>query len=363
MPTSRLLLIIFNFLYPTLFGIPVWNFQSHSIDLLSNNPTYEYITYEILDDDNSFHILLKKVFEKKEGNIAIKNYLTVNSETKEVTFDDIGSYYKNIFDKELIICPRGKYNPYDFYNNVFIEPNDFLTSDNWDLKCCLHCNNIFLIFYLGNSSIDFYFTNNSFSEIKKTDNSQLSDFHVDIFDIYDIELENDCNEKPNEFNLHTITKTYSHMIYMKLIFYFEEGNIYPSCPSGQSTVIYSETQSQAFFDEYNDTRIFFYSYTDISQFFCGNAILNHGLLDKEYANPFNIINEEIRSEYEIKNINIIQGTKYAYYTIKNNISDIYYYGIVDLLQMKILYNIEKEMTSFIPYSKSEMLAITSKFCL
>ena len=146
MPTSRLLLIIFNFLYPTLFGIPVWNFQSHSIDLLSNNPTYEYITYEILDDDNSFHILLKKVFEKKEGNIAIKNYLTVNSETKEVTFDDIGSYYKNIFDKELIICPRGKYNPYDFYNNVFIEPNDFLTSDNWDLKCCLHCNNIFLIF-------------------------------------------------------------------------------------------------------------------------------------------------------------------------------------------------------------------------
>ena len=224
-----------------------------------------------------------------------------------------------------------------------------------------------MIFYLGNSDIDFYFTNNSFSEIKKTDNSQLSDFHVDIFDIYDIELENDCNEKPNEFNLHTITKTYSHMIYMKLIFYFEEGNIYPSCPSGQSTVIYSETQSQAFFDEYNDTRIFFYSYTDISQFFCGNAILNHGLLDKEYANPFNIINEEIRSEYEIKNINIIQGTKYAYYTIKNNISDIYYYGIVDLLQMKILYNIEKEMTSFIPYSKSEMLAITQnsvyKICI
>ena len=61
MLTNRLLLIIFNFLYPTLFGIPVWNFQSHSIDLLSNNPTYEYITYEILDDDNSFHILLKNL--------------------------------------------------------------------------------------------------------------------------------------------------------------------------------------------------------------------------------------------------------------------------------------------------------------
>ena len=103
-----LLLILCSMIFLVLSEIPVWNFESLSIDLLSENSSFEYTTYEVEDNDNNLNIQLKKVINKTDNNnFIIKNYLTVNSETKEVKFDDIGSYYPNIYESNLIICPKG----------------------------------------------------------------------------------------------------------------------------------------------------------------------------------------------------------------------------------------------------------------
>ena len=66
--------------------IPRWNMTSVSIDLLSSNPSYELT---ILSGAN---VQLKKVITKTENIISSKNYLTINTKTIEVDFDNIGFF-------------------------------------------------------------------------------------------------------------------------------------------------------------------------------------------------------------------------------------------------------------------------------
>ena len=59
-------------------------------------------------------------------------------------------------------------------------------------------------------------------------------------------------------------------------------------------------------------------------------------------------------------MNFIKGTQYVYYEIYNKNKDKSYYGILDIKSNKILYNIEEEFTTFIPFSNNgEMLAISA----
>ena len=81
-----------------------------------------------LDEDNNEYNVVDQLELNK---YAMKATVDPATHSKQVPADTM------MVGKSLL---NPKYNPYDFYNNVFIEPNDFLTSDNWDLKCCLHCN-------------------------------------------------------------------------------------------------------------------------------------------------------------------------------------------------------------------------------
>jgi len=117
--------------------IPRWNMTSVSIDLLSSNPSYELT---ILSGAN---VQLKKVITKTENIISSKNYLTINTKTIEVDFDNIGFFHDYPYGVGYILCPKGKFHPFNFNNNKSIIPENFVEKGNWDLKCQSFLNDYF----------------------------------------------------------------------------------------------------------------------------------------------------------------------------------------------------------------------------
>ena len=82
------------------------------------------------------------------------------------------------------------------------------------------------------------------------------------------------------------------------------------------------------------------------------------------ASPLNFVDN-----VEINEINFISGTKYAYYKISSPDNGNTYYGLIDVVANKVIYNFNfnEDLISFKPISSSEMLAITStsayKLCI
>jgi len=55
---------------------------------------------------------------------------------KEVPFDNIQSTH--FVHNKYIICPYGKYHPYDIEEGKFSIPEGAVADDDWDLKCAWH---------------------------------------------------------------------------------------------------------------------------------------------------------------------------------------------------------------------------------
>ena len=155
--------ILFSLFFQVLTPIPVWDLASSSIDLLSSSSSYSLQIYSNSADGISVN--LTKVITKNDNNITSKNYLTVNSNTIEVDFEDIDSHYTNKLGCDILICPKGKFHPYDFINRTFITPPSFEEKGDWDLRCYDHYTGFFLIFYLMNEGENFYYSYNQGNDI------------------------------------------------------------------------------------------------------------------------------------------------------------------------------------------------------
>ena len=131
----------------------------------------------------------KKKIERNGNIINHTNYLDIDGQSEiEVDFENIESYSRN-----LIICPKGKYHPFNYHTKTYITPSNFEDKGNWDLKCYSHDTGYFLVFYLNNDnnlyynymSINEIFTGNEFK-------SKLIDT-INISKIFDFKLEDGKN--------------------------------------------------------------------------------------------------------------------------------------------------------------------------
>ena len=73
-----------------------------------------------------------------------------------VNFEYIDSFFR--LNKIDIICPKGKYHPFDFTNKRYLQPTNFEERGDWELKCYKHQTNYFLAFYLMNGNKNLYFS-------------------------------------------------------------------------------------------------------------------------------------------------------------------------------------------------------------
>jgi hypothetical protein len=180
-----IIFLILNQIYFVLSPIPNWDIRAQSIDLLSSTSSYDYPLY--YSTSYGITVTLKKTITKTDGVVNSQNYLTVDSVTIPVDFDGIDSQYKNKMGCGKLICPKGKFHPYDFNNRNFKTPPGFVDKGGWDLRCYDHFSGYFLIFYLLNDGKNFFYRfseGNSIEELGGYIYSYFYDYKLENKDIF-----------------------------------------------------------------------------------------------------------------------------------------------------------------------------------
>ena len=232
-------IIYFNFIFCLIRATPSCNFDEIAVNLLSSSSRYEYNIYEKYD--YGINVILKKIITKSGNSISSQNYLTVDSVTKLVDFENIHSFYPNQLSSSLIICPKGKFHPYDFDSGDYITHSDFESSDNWDLRCFLHDTGYFHVLY-GYSEKENFFS--SYNNNALTKNSLHKAF------LYDFIFENGSNNDNGEYRIATVNTYYSQITIIYSIFYLRSDYEGRNNLKRQN-VINAGSYSGASFDENN----------------------------------------------------------------------------------------------------------------
>ena len=136
--------------------VPNWELSSNSINLL---PSGGEITYNVIYRNmEGLEVYLYKTIAKNADNqitktnkIQVKNSGNWEKTVDNVAFDNIESVY--YLDNYNIICPKGKFHPYNVYTEEYIEAIDMSGKGDWDLKCYRHNAGFFLVFYLMNDNV------------------------------------------------------------------------------------------------------------------------------------------------------------------------------------------------------------------
>ena len=354
--------------------IPNWDLNSQSIPITSYNEIiYESGGYDV-------NVKLEKKINIENGIVSSKNLLTVGTTEREVPFEDIDSHYSNVygFNNEILICPKGKYHPYKFNANEYYIPSGFTEVEDWNLKCYDHYTAHFLIFYLPNGSQTLYSLCTSC-----TNDGGLKQIGS-LTDIYDFTLENGDKTTNYQYMLPSLKKDDNQLKFcgLTLTMNKNEGNVNYQEPAGKQTIIATQKYTQAIYDKDNSegTKNFYYfTYNDIYDFKSGfyQTTVTTSNFDYNNNNAISITSSLQNSDsplsfndnVEIIEMNFIKGTKNIYYKLYNKDKNTYFYGLIDVKENKVLYNIEiNENIAFIPASNTgEMLMISStsvnKICI
>ena len=349
--------------------IPVWNFNNQAIDLLASSDEHYYDIYQKKYDSLTV-TLWKKIIKENDVFFYNKTYVAVGEENKEVDFEDIESHYPNQLGVDIVVCPRGKFHPYDFKSNSFIAPDDkFEEKGDWDLSCYNHKSKHFLIFYLNNENYNFY------SKCSVCSESRIKKFYFGNV-IYDYQiLENwDAGSDENyDFKSPSLLKDGKLKLFgTTIIMKTNDHNCNRQSPAGSKEASDVKQYTQAYFDNDNKQYFRFFTYNDVTDFTSGyyyvkidtsNYDSNNLKITSTNNNPDSPLS--FTDNVEIKEMKFIRGTKYVYYKIYNKDKNNYYYGLIDIELNEVLYNFDEEITTFIPYitkadrgKYGEMLAIT-----
>ena len=370
-----IIFLILNQAFYVNTSIPDWSLSGQSVDLMSSTNSYDYIIYQKTAYDTK--VILKKTITKSNGIITTQNYVTIGSDTKPVSFNDIDSHYKNKLGKTYLICPKGKFHPYDFNSGTHIsQPSGFDASEDWDLKCYSHDKGRFFLFYLYNSGKNLYYYYNN--NMIRRDNLFWSY-------LYDYKLENGVQSDGNyEYKFSNLR--YEHyegdgyyLILAPDVIIFNDGNgdVNKNCIESWVKLAPAKNFISATFD--SSHKFYYLSCSDASDCQSGYSQNYVNFSSKEqYQSACRNINLKKNDEspltfaddVEIENIKFISGTQYAYYIIKSKNSEQKYYGLIDIKTNKVLYNIKGSFTEFLPNPNSsgfEMLALTQtsayKICI
>ena len=293
----------FSFILKTFSVIPVWDLDSQSINLLSSKSFYEYIIY------NYSGVILMKNFTKNDNNITYKNLLIINKLNlkREVGFDDIESYYYNKLGSEILICPKGKFHPYDVMNDEYIIVNDY--EEGWDLRCFYHQTDHFLIFYLNRNKSSLYFVTGNNRNIKQ------ARFYYYYFDFKFPEYQNHGKNYEYKFPSIILSNNNISLIGICLFLNENENTINSNVINGRTSLMESKSISRGFID--NNYLLYFFTYNNISDFSSGYSNTYIDIRLSDYASSFpTIINNDSPFSFinnmEIKEIKFIENSSYAY---------------------------------------------------
>ena len=355
--------ILFFILYLKLIALsnsffPIWVFNN-----VAKPKSFKYedhLEYIICDkDSNNVHITLTKQLKMSDLDNQTPNLLELDIDNYMgfFSFEDIDSAYrKNV--QYYFVCPKGKYHLHLFkwtYNFEILKPNSFSIDSDWELKCYWELEeNLLYVGYL-NSNIKLYQFN------LNTEQYDERYIYNGIFD-FKWNTESLVNNKKKVLSLTIYNK---QLLLDELEFTIKNRNNI-NYTSLATKIIYDlKSNSNAYFDGINRSYNFYWityeknnAFNFDSGYYNGNEEITKDNIDK-----INIIKNIDKSPFEfydkisIEQINFIPYTKYAYYKIHNEDKNEIYYGIIDIILNRIIFNTNVEIQKFIPYSHNCMLAI------
>ena len=345
-------LILLNLFFPIISVLPIWNLAKSSRELLtSNSYTYTISHREMY----SLKAKLEKTITRSEsGAITHTNKLCIDdTDCSTVNFENIESFYK-LSDTRKLLCPMGKFDPINLNGNNQITNNNFdRNSHNWDLKCYKHNTGGFLTFYFNNGEDQVFqlYDNDSYAK------HQYLQLHRILFDF---KLENTFGETGYPMGALISWKDYIQFLSTE----YQFGTEVSRRTDISKELIPIKSHSQAYFSNYSND-FYYFTYNDISDFSSGYSTSTFGSNIYYSLDPISVQNNfttpfEFLNEVEIKEINFLLYTNYAYYTIYDTVTQKTYHGILDVKLNKIVFNTDEDIDVFIPYSNYSMLAITKE---
>ena len=338
--------------------LPNWNIDSIGIDLFSSSSStssYEYILYS----KNGY--TLKKQLTKNGDKITNKNYLTFSeydyTVTQEVEFENIESTYYQQLGVDRLVCPKGKFHPYNLVSNEYIIPPNFVEEGDWDLSCYKHDTGYFLIFYTNNGDYSLYF--------KKGSNAITRTMAVS-FDFFGYKLPEWENKDHNyKYKLPSLREDGGYLTVSGYVLVMNEGEsaVNGFQEYGSTTITKMKEHTQASIDD--NYYFYYFTYNNVSDFTSGYSNTYLDLGQSGFANSFSTTTKTDSSplsfvdNVEIVEMKFISGTRNVYYKIYNKDKNTTFCGLIDIKENKVLYNIEADDVTFIPDSSGQMLAITS----
>ena len=292
---SYMILFIYNLILINA-SLPTWNFESSSIDLLASDSSYEYELY------NSYSYTLTKVITKTNNKINSKNICTFSENgytvSQEVAFENIESTYYQQLGANRLVCPRGKFHPYNLETNEYIIPDGFVEEGNWDLSCYKHDTGYFLVFYMNNGDYSLYF--------KKGTNSFQRGWGVS-FDFFAYKLPDYQNYDHNyAYKLPSIRESDGNLIVSgyNLIMNDNENAINGREDNGKTVLTKMKSNSRASID--NNYYFYYFTYNNVSDFSSGYSNTYLDLSQSKYSNSFSATKNEDSSPLSfVDNVEII----------------------------------------------------------
>ena len=344
-------LLFINIIFPVISIVPVWKLSNSAIDLFKSTSRPGYMIchrymYEL-------EVKLSKSLQKSDG-ITQENKLTILLNFKQVNYENIESFYK--LSTGNIICPRGKFHPIENNGNTILKPDSFVEQGNWDLKCYYHWSGFFLLFYLRNGNLNYFISENNGTSFYKIESTQF------FSELYDFKLVNDKKDN-GDYPMAYLAKRNNKLIigsrYLVL-----KSDCKGSYEHDYINITDAKAYTQAYFNNYTND-FYYFTYNNINDFECGVSTSTVSSSDYTNLEPVSVKRNiespfEFIEEAEIREINILLNTKYAYYTICNTKNETIYHGILDLEKNIIIYNTDDDIDVFIPINNHSMLAITSK---
>lgn len=346
------MLLIFPILISYIFSlIPEWNLNTSGKNILSTTDEYEYTVYSKTLGFGELQ-MIRRIEKYDNGEINLINIIIFNGNQIEVDFDYIQTYHF-AFGK-YIICPYGKYHPYNIDSKAYIIPEGAEKDDDWDLKC--YHNEITQLFFVGYSRKNqynfFYATSDKFIFDSLSFSGELYDFKLDDKSVKNEEIPTIYYTKVDDNNLYFSNSTLkiNKKNYKNSHNYFNPHRLI-NLPFSNTKGFMRDKTYNFYFITYDNTKLFYTGYTNTSIY--DKYTLKNISIKINYSSPF-----EFEEDLEIKEINSILRNKFIYYKIQKTNESIFYHGIIDIELNKIIFNTKETITSFTPFSDKAMMALT-----
>ena len=337
--------------------VPIWNFEKSTSEVFpSTVNSHDYTTYNF----NGYK-LVKRLKRGSNGKITSENILTINGGSEiSVPYDSIDSVYYNKLGQANLVCPRGKYHPTNPNDGTQVIPTDFYIEGDWDLHCFEHSNPYYIyLAYYSNGQKNFYGNRNSGGPWEH--NYVRSEWYA--VKLKDYIIYND------HYPLMSLASDggWLKLLGSEFTISTKEANTPMNRPDTTTVDIglYLKSNTHAYFSDTDDT--FYYVTYDsnsmISGYSTATAIDNYAYLKvngqsvgnylvKNEESPINFIDD-----VTIEDMDFIPGTNYLYYTLQKSDST-KYFGIIDIIANKVIFNTDQEITSIIPDDQKRLFIIT-----